>query len=68
MKGCLKIWSFISYAKLECFFATFCGEVSMWHTPTFFERLKCESKSENNEKKSCGMFCNLQHFDGKGVC
>jgi hypothetical protein len=31
----------------------------MWRTPTLLERLKCESESENNQRKrSWGMFPN----------
>jgi hypothetical protein len=37
-------------------------------TPTLFERFKCESKSENNEKMSWGAFPSLQRFGGRGVC
>ncbi len=36
--------------------------------PTFFERLKCESKSENNGRKNWDTFFNAQHFQGRGVC
>jgi hypothetical protein len=36
---------------------------------TLLERLKCESKSENNKrKKSYGTLPTLQHFGGRGVC
>jgi len=32
--------------------------------PNLLERLKCESESENNERR-CGTFPNSQHFEGK---
>jgi hypothetical protein len=35
-----------------------------WRTPKLLEKLKCESKSENN-KRSWGTFPNSQHFGGK---
>jgi hypothetical protein len=38
----------------------FINVIIMWRTPTLFERLKCESESENNQKRrSWGMHLNL---------
>jgi hypothetical protein len=34
--------------------------------PILFERLKCESESENIKKRSWGMFPSLQHFGVEG--
>jgi hypothetical protein len=36
--------------------------------PTLLERFKCESKNENNGKRSWSMLLNTQHFRGKGAC
>jgi len=37
-----------------------------WHTPKFFERLKCKSQNENNgRRKSCGMVFGSKHFGDK---
>jgi hypothetical protein len=36
-----------------------------WHTPKFFERLKCESEGENNGRNSKSTFLNSKHFKGK---
>jgi hypothetical protein len=39
--------------------------VIQWCIPKFFERLKCESKGENNgSKKSWGTVPSLQHLGG----
>jgi hypothetical protein len=41
-------------------------EVTHPHTPW---KLKCKSKSENNERtRNWGLLINLQHFKGRGVC
>jgi hypothetical protein len=41
---------------------------TMWRTPTFLERLKCKSESENNIRiRNWGTFPNSQHFGG-GRC
>jgi hypothetical protein len=37
----------------------------LWCAPKLLQRFKCESKNENNGKKSWGTLPTLQHFGGK---
>jgi hypothetical protein len=39
-----------------------------WCTPKFLDRFNCESKGENNIRRSGDTFPSLQHFKGKKAC
>jgi hypothetical protein len=44
------------------------SKYGLQHTPTLLERLKCESKNENNRRKSWGMLLNLHTLGVRGAC
>ncbi len=63
--NCLCFFSRISsMANLEHLILVSVGVLCvLWHTPTFFERLKCKFKNENNRRRSLGMLLNSQHLE-----
>ncbi len=59
------------YSCITCFISRWSNPqmgYGYWHIPTFLEKLKCESKNGNNERRNCGTFLSSQHFRGKGAC
>ncbi len=58
---------FYSFSNLSIYFLANTLN-TCWCIPTLLKKLKCESKNENNEKRSWGTLPNLQHFEGRRTC